>query len=80
MCSVGVCRARRRRLRKYRAMSTPRTLRVVTTRSPQARPVMKQVADRAGVAVSSVSRVLNGHPDVSAVMRNRVLDSVAALG
>jgi len=41
---------------------------------------MKQVADRAGVAVSSVSRVLNGHPDVSAVMRNRVLDSVAALG
>ncbi len=41
---------------------------------------MKQVADRAGVAVSSVSRVLSGHPDVSAVMRNRVLDSVSALG
>jgi LacI family transcriptional regulator len=41
---------------------------------------MKEVADRAGVALSSVSRVLNGHPDVSDVMRNRVLDAVAALG
>jgi LacI family transcriptional regulator len=41
---------------------------------------MKEVADRAGVAISSVSRVLSGHRDVSAVMRNRVLDAVAALG
>jgi LacI family transcriptional regulator len=41
---------------------------------------MRQVADRAGVAVSSVSRVLSGHPDVSEVMRHRVLDAVAALG
>src|SRR5690606_24847600 len=29
---------------------------------------------------SSVSRVLDGHPDVSEVMRNRVLDAVASLG
>ncbi len=49
-------------------------------RTPTSRPVMKQVADRAGVALSSVSRVLSGHPDVSAVMRNRVLDAVSALG
>jgi LacI family transcriptional regulator len=41
---------------------------------------MQDVADRAGVALSSVSRVLSGHPDVSDVMRNRVLDAVAALG
>lgn len=41
---------------------------------------MKEVADRAGVAISSVSRVLSGHRDVSALMRNRVLDAVAALG
>jgi LacI family transcriptional regulator len=41
---------------------------------------MKDVASRAGVAVSSVSRVLSGNPDVSPVMRNRVLDAVAALG
>ncbi len=41
---------------------------------------MREVADRAGVAISSVSRVLSGHPDVSDVMRNRVLDAVAALG
>lgn len=49
-------------------------------RKAQPRPVMKEVADRAGVALSSVSRVLNGHPDVSEVMRNRVVDAVAALG
>lgn len=41
---------------------------------------IRQVADRAGVAPSSVSRVLSGHPDVSPVMRNRVLDAVSALG
>jgi LacI family transcriptional regulator len=40
---------------------------------------MREVAERAGVALSSVSRVLSGHPDVSPVMRNRVLDAVAAL-
>lgn len=43
-------------------------------------PTMKDVASRAGVAVSSVSRVLSDDPDVSTVMRNRVLDAVAALG
>lgn len=41
---------------------------------------MKAVAERAGVALSSVSRVLSDHPDVSAVMRNRVLDAAASLG
>lgn len=50
-------------------------------RSPAPRPAtMKDVAERAGVAVSSVSRVLSGNPDVSPVMRNRVMDAVAALG
>lgn len=59
---------------------------MTTTPPPEARrpansrPGMKEVADRAGVAISSVSRVLSGHRDVSAVMRNRVLDAVAALG
>src|SRR5580698_9918271 len=41
---------------------------------------MKEVAQRAGVAPSSISRVLSGHPNVSDVMRNRVTDAVAALG
>lgn len=44
------------------------------------RPGIKEVAQRAGVAVSSVSRVLTGHPEVSDIMRNRVLDAVAAIG
>lgn len=58
----------------------PRSSPIGPSRQPTTRPVMKQVADRAGVALSSVSRVLSGHPDVSAVMRNRVLDAVATLG
>ena len=41
---------------------------------------MRQVADLAGVAISAVSRVLSGHPDVSATMRERVLTAVNELG
>lgn len=40
---------------------------------------IKDVADRAGVALSSVSRVLNGHPAVSESLRQRVLSAVAEL-
>jgi LacI family transcriptional regulator len=41
---------------------------------------MREVAERAGVAMSSVSRVLSDHPDVSVVMRERVLRTVDELG
>lgn len=41
---------------------------------------IKDVAELAGVAVSSVSRVLADHPDVSMSMRERVLAAVAATG
>ena len=41
---------------------------------------MREVAQLAGVAMSSVSRVLSGHPDVSAVMQARVQAAVAELG
>ncbi len=44
------------------------------------RAVMREVAELAGVALSSVSRVLSDHPDVSASMRERVLAAVAELG
>jgi len=44
------------------------------------RASMREVADRAGVAMSSVSRVLSGHPDVSPTMRERVMAVVAELG
>jgi LacI family transcriptional regulator len=40
---------------------------------------MREVADLADVAISSVSRVLSGHPDVSAAMRERVLAAVDQL-
>lgn len=43
------------------------------------RASMREVADLADVAISSVSRVLSGHPDVSADMRERVLDAVRQL-
>ncbi|MBV8080121.1 MAG: LacI family DNA-binding transcriptional regulator [Actinobacteria bacterium] len=41
---------------------------------------MREVAQLAGVAMSSVSRVLSGHPDVSVGMQSRVLAAVAELG
>jgi LacI family transcriptional regulator len=41
---------------------------------------MREVAERAGVAMSSVSRTLSGHPDVSERMRSRVLAAVDELG
>ena len=41
-------------------------------RTPTTRPGIKEVAERAGVAISSVSRVLSGHPDVSPAMRDAV--------
>jgi LacI family transcriptional regulator len=40
---------------------------------------MREVADLADVAISSVSRVLSGHPDVSPQMRERVLSAVRRL-
>lgn len=50
-------------------------------RDARTRPAgIREVAERAGVSMSSVSRVLSDHPDVSVIMRNRVLDAVAALG
>lgn len=48
--------------------------------SGETNPTMKEVASRAGVALSSVSRVLNNHPDVSDRMRQRVLNAVNDLG
>src|SRR5438093_1333575 len=44
------------------------------------RPGMREVAERAGVAMSSVSRVLSGHPDVSPKMRRVVMAAVRELG
>lgn len=44
------------------------------------KPGIKDVAERAGVAISSVSRVLSGHPDVSAAMRDAVNNAVRELG
>jgi LacI family transcriptional regulator len=41
---------------------------------------IRDVAARAGVALSSVSRVLSNHPDVSATMRTRVRSAARELG
>jgi LacI family transcriptional regulator len=44
------------------------------------RPDIREVARVAGVAVSSVSRVMSNHPDVSPAMKKRVNDAARALG
>jgi len=43
------------------------------------RASMREVAALADVAISSVSRVLSGHPDVSDEMRDRVIAAVDQL-
>ncbi len=43
-------------------------------------PTMNDVANAAGVAMSSVSRALSGHPDVSDAMRARVIEAAERLG
>jgi LacI family transcriptional regulator len=43
------------------------------------RPNLRDVAQRAGVAVSSASRVISGHPDVSPSMRRRVEAAITDL-
>lgn len=47
---------------------------------PNRPPTIRDVAARAGVALSSVSRALSGHPDVSATMRARVETAARELG
>lgn len=44
------------------------------------RASMREVAERAGVAMSSVSRVISDHPDVSPAMRAKVLAAIDELG
>lgn len=41
---------------------------------------MRDIAERAGVSIATVSRVLNGRPDVSAATRASVLQSVREIG
>ena len=41
---------------------------------------IKDIARACGVSVSTVSRVLNEHPDVSEPVRRRVMDTVQRLG
>ena len=51
-----------------------------TKQAPAKEVTMKEVAAHAGVALSSVSRVLNDHSDVSESMRKQVLDAIEAVG
>lgn len=47
---------------------------------PARLPVMADVAGAAGVSHQTVSRVLNGHPNVRAATRDRVLTAISDLG
>jgi DNA-binding LacI/PurR family transcriptional regulator len=44
------------------------------------RPSLRDVADRAGASVQTVSRVANGEPNVTDALRNRVLTAMNELG
>src|SRR5579864_4105269 len=44
------------------------------------RPTIRDIAARAGVSVTTVSRVLNGRPDVSETTRTAVLASIEEYG
>lgn len=48
-------------------------------RTGKAVPTVREVAKEAGVALGSVSRVLNGHPDVNPDVRHRVLEAARRL-
>src|ERR1700761_4842293 len=51
-----------------------------TANGPAARPVMADVARLAGVSHQTVSRVLNGHPNVRPQTREDVLAAIRQLG
>jgi LacI family transcriptional regulator len=61
-------------------MSSANSLSTALPSAASQRVSIQDVAEHAGVAISSVSRVLTGHPDVSERMRARVMESVEALG
>lgn len=44
------------------------------------KPTIRDVAAAAGVGIGTVSRVINGHPNVGTALRERVQKAVAALG
>lgn len=48
--------------------------------TPAGRPTMRDVAALAGVSLKTVSRAVNGEPNVSAATHARVAEAVAALG
>lgn len=58
----------------------PQIRRDVEVESRVRRANLRDVAQLAGVAVSSASRVLTDHPDVSSAMRRRVLTAAEQLG
>lgn len=47
---------------------------------PSRKNKLKDVANRAGVSISTVSRALSGHPAISAATRDAVQDAAAQLG
>jgi LacI family transcriptional regulator len=67
-------------LRRPRSGRGTRRRRATMTGRAERGPTIKEVARLAGVAPSSVSRAMNGHADVSEVLRQRVMQAASQLG
>ncbi|MDB5077524.1 MAG: lacI, partial [Chloroflexi bacterium] len=52
----------------------------VDAHQPNSRAAIRDIAERAGVSLATVSRVLNGRPDVAAATRATVLQYVREAG
>lgn len=75
-----VGRAGPRTPRLAKKLGLAKKLQVAKGEPVAARATVRAVAELAGVAISSVSRVLSKHPDVSSTMQARVLAAVEQLG
>jgi DNA-binding LacI/PurR family transcriptional regulator len=66
--------------KEVRILPSVQAVAAKTSRITKAPPTVRDIARLADVAVGSVSRALNGNPDLNAAMRERILNAARELG